>query len=350
MIFAFNLCFAEEINTIEEINSIVETDTLVKVDTVVIVDTVILKDTLIKSDTSKVDLSELDTVKVLNEQKLLSVGPMLMFVYYDEKFPPEDLIEMYGISKTVGEPKSTEYGSNLGVRVSYRRVFDNGLLIYPKIKLLLGPDTQYDGSTQGEPVVDPMSGDTVAYEFEPAEMKKDNLFVNGTVGLGYMFRPDNINIGLTVGVDARFWNRDLSGGIRELYYWINVPVSLIIENAPIKGWQFGSEITGLFMVAGAMDIRFPRIYNAFSDVTYPTLKLGNRAGLQAILYIRKFFNKDRFGVELSGIGEYYSFGKSPIEDVIDEYDGEVIGKVREPGSTTLWLGGNVRFLINFKKS
>ena len=86
-------------------------------------------------------------------QKTLEIGPMVSYVHYDEIFSVKDVEEIIGLDSTIGWPKSTEYGAQLGIRVSYRHLGKTIPLYFnPRISYQLFPKNQYDGTTQGQAI------------------------------------------------------------------------------------------------------------------------------------------------------------------------------------------------------
>jgi hypothetical protein len=189
-------------------------------------------------------LSSQRKISLFNYSEITSIGLTVGYLTYKEIIDLTDDIQQFkdhfgNAPKILGAPKSTENGVVFGLcadKTFYS--WQNRTLLRPKVSFLFGYNNTYDGSSQQQMVLDP-KGDTIGFEYDPVQYKKNNFFLNAGCDIGYAFPNLKLPFALYSGVDFKVWYRDLlatqgqlyySIGVNhsETYYWFNLPLGIII--------------------------------------------------------------------------------------------------------------------------
>lgn len=290
----------------------------------------------------------------------ISIGLRLAYFAYNELFPMEETLEFLGVDRIQGQPKSSEFGLCEGLELDLMgRIPGSPMFIRPRLSGFLGIMHRYDGSTQAD--VQVIGGDTVAV-YEPAEMRKNNYFLRGSLELGGGHFGKKGAITVFTGIDARLWSRTFSRQEKEYYYWCNLPLGLAMHANNNKGWRFGLEMRAFFMIGGAMHYVYdqPGLFST-SPIEAPPVYLSNE-----IPFARRFSWRvelpiqKRLGNALSlrfyPYFEYYHFGRSNIDtmtidpDYLYSYEpGSNLVPFYEPASDTYIGGLSLDLMLHFRR-
>jgi hypothetical protein len=295
---------------------------------------------------------------LFNYGKTVAIGPVATYFYYNEYIEIDPMVQLFRneylrAPQIMGTPKSSEYGTVIGVNFALSRFLPRPhLLIRPRVALLLGMGSTYDGSDMGQLYYD-SAGTTVGIQFTPHKDQKDNIFVMGGCDIGYVFSNAALPTAVYSGLDVKLWYRDMilysdQGNVppgttmSETYYWFSIPVGAIIIK-PLSGrWLLGAEPRVDLMFFGQMKINesVPG-----SDVTfdYPAVTLGSKASFRLDV-----FAQCRLGSSMSlKFGPYamvYGFGKSNTDTATASMYGQTVGRAAflEPASASYWVGFNLQ--------
>jgi hypothetical protein len=260
--------------------------------------------------------------------EVISFGLSLDYLYYNEDIDLSDEIRDFTkhfghAPQFFGAPKSTEYGLEVGLRGGATFYsLDNKLLLRPRVALLLGFGNTYDGSLQGQPVVN-SANDTTGISYSAYKFNKNNFFLHAACDLGYSFPYFNFPFAIYSGLDFKVWYRDLldNQGVlyyttnvanSETYYWLGVPLGFLVTRpvSPKLVWGLDANVTMMF--AGGMSVAMTDAYG--SPVNYPGVTLGNRASLKIELFAQNKLD-ERLAVRFAPYFLWYGFGKSNTETI-----------------------------------
>jgi hypothetical protein len=294
---------------------------------------------------------------LFNYGKTVAIGPVATYFYYNEYIEIDPMVQQFRgmflrAPRIAGTPKSTEYGTVIGVNFALSRFLPGPhLLIRPRVALLLGMGSTYDGSDMGQAY--DSAGTTVGIKFTPHKDQKDNIFVMGGCDIGYAFSNAALPVAIYSGLDIKLWYRDLilysyqgyvppGTTMSETYYWFSIPVGAIITKPLSWRWLLGAEPRADLMFFGQMKIDESV---TGSDVTYyyPALTLGSKASFRLDV-----FAQVRLGSSMSlKFGPYamvYGFGKSNTDTATVSSYGLTMERVAflEPASASYWVGFNLQ--------
>lgn len=243
-------------------------------------------------------------------RSIVSAGISLSWFYYVED---PDIVNALPL---LGTPKSTEYGTV--VTLSLGETFynwKNRLVIRPRVDLLVGYDNTYDGSYQGDPVLNSL-GDTVAYVFAPLKFQKTNLSLFAECDAGYAFPFAKFPFFVYTGLNFKLWYRNLLNSSNvlfssqasnsETYYWFSVPLGVNIVRPIDSRWIVGGDASVNFMFFGSMQANQA---SGDSVVNFPAVTLGNRASVKIELFIEKK-RDNKPAMRFTPYFAYYSFAQS----------------------------------------
>ncbi len=291
----------------------------------------------------------------------ISIGLRLGYFAYNEIFPEDETLEFLGVDRVEGVPKSSEYGLCEGLELDLMgRIPGSPMFVRPRLSGYLGIMHRYDGSTQAD-IREDVNGDTVAV-YEPAQMRKNNYFLRGSVELGGGHFGRKGALTIFTGLDMRLWSRTFSRQEKEYYYWLNLPLGLAMHLNGNNGWRYGLETRVFFMAYGAMQYVYdtPGMFST-SPIDAPAVELSNEIpfGRRVSVRIEVPIQK-RVGNALSlrfyPYFEYYHFGRSNVDTMrIDQdYDyysepGYDVVPFYEPASHTYVGGLSVDLVIHFRR-
>jgi hypothetical protein len=258
--------------------------------------------------------------------EIISFGLSLDYLYYNEDIDLNDEIRSFTDRfgrppQFFGAPKSTEYGFALGLhgRAAFYSL-ENKLFLRPRAALLLGFGNTYDGSLQGQPVLN-STGDTIGLGYAPYKFTKNNFFLHAACDLGYSFPYFKFPFVIYTGLDFKLWYRDLidNQGVlyyttnvanSETYYWLGVPLGVLVTRPVSQKLVLGMDASVTVMLAGGMSVAMTAADG--SPLKYPGVALGNRASLKAELFVQKKVD-DRLSMRFAPYFLWYAFGKSNTE-------------------------------------
>ncbi len=282
----------------------------------------------------------------------LSTAPSISYFHYNEFIDLGGVIqsfkERYHKTPEIdGKPHSTEYGISPGLSFRFTKFFPHtGIMLRPQCSLIFGLFNTYNGSTQGEPIVN-SHNDTTGFKYEPIDGTKRNIFTNAEFDFGYCFK---FPLALYGGLRFNFWNRDLFSDAYisnyENYYRLSIPIGAILYIPIGSQWIIGLETFLDCMFYGSMQAKLEArgLINAIK-YDFPLVHLGNKIGYQIELTAGKKVNKYLF-IQFSPYLSVYGFGKSNTDSVtISDYYYNYLQKSAfyEPKSVTYWIGFNVFF-------
>ncbi len=280
-----------------------------------------------------------------------SAGLRLSYFHYSELFPADELIEFVqrhnsDIVRFVGWPKSDEHGVCEGIELEFvQPIPGTPLFLRPKLGAALGIMHTYDGSLQGERDSTP---DTLIVTYEPYVDRKNNFFLHGGAHIGGGYFGDAVTALAFTGFDLHWWSRTFATSyFEEYYYWVNIPLGLLVDVALPGGWAIGFEPQVAFMLAGRMravlDFRGP--FNRVSEFPPFELSYGvpfkKRYSFGFKASVRKRLSP-LLSLRVVPSFEYYHFERSNVQQ---QYYSEGIAVVYEPASRTFTggLGLDVMF-------
>lgn len=228
--------------------------------------------------------------------------------------------ETYGYPPLIrGEPKSTEYGLLTGFSYSTTRTFGHsGWFLQPRVSPIVGLVNTYDGSEQGEEIVDDR-GNTIGVEFKSASMQKTNIFLTGSLLVGYGKPKDKISLAYYSGLRAKLWYRSMESleatgeslGLVEMYLWFNLPIGVTMFVPMTSSWTFSADFSIDLMISGTMMTLITNSeYSEYFD--FPNVTLGNKAGYKLEC---AFMGRvaSRLFLRIAPYIQLYGFGKSNTE-------------------------------------
>jgi hypothetical protein len=265
---------------------------------------------------------------------IVSLGLSFSYLYYNEDIDISDIIgkfsERFGHSpRIVGTPKSTEYGTALGVTGSVMYFnWEKRLMVRPRAGLTVGFDNTYDGSLQGQLYRGSLN-DTIGVEFDPYSFKKNNVFLFSGCDAGYAFPSFFIPCFMYTGLDFKLWYRDLMNNQGtgyynfevnnwETYYWFSIPLGIYLARQTGAAYVLGADACVNFMFYGAMKAGQTSGEGGVT-IDYPAVTLGNRAAVRVEVFIQKK-RDDGPSVRFSPYFMFYTFGRSN-SDIAQSSDG-----------------------------
>jgi hypothetical protein len=283
---------------------------------------------------------------IFDYAKIVEVGPSLSWFYYNEHIDINPLIRQFRNEYMyqpviVGTPKSSEYGAVLGFNLRTARLMRKPHLFFrSRFALLLGIANSYDGSLQGYTDTSAGVGGIV---YKPSKEQKNNVYVFGGVDAGYAFANAKCPWAVYSGLDIKVWYRDLtfysqqssSASSSELYYWLSVPLGVVLTRPVSPDLLFGVEPRCDFMVYGRMQISETVSY-------YPTLTLGNRASFRLDAFMQTRLGS-MVSLRFGPYAMFYGFGQSNTDTVtVPVYGGYQAEQMAfcEPASASFWVGFN----------
>jgi hypothetical protein len=282
-------------------------------------------------------------------RNIVSAGISLSWYYYAEN--PEIVHDL----PLLGVPKSTEYGTIISLSLGETFYnWKNRLVIRPRVDLLVGYDDTYDGSYQGDPVLNSL-GDTVAYAFAPLKFQKTNISLFAECDAGYAFPFAKFPFFMYTGLDFKLWYRNLLNNSNvlfsseasnsETYYWFSVPLGVNIVRPINSRWIMGGDANVNFMFFGSMQVS-QSVGNVPSG--YPAVTLGNQASVRIELFIEKK-RDNKPAMRFAPYFLYYSFSRSNSA-VAQASDGTSLS-FYEPSSNSFLVGATLswEFLGNGNK-
>lgn len=291
---------------------------------------------------------------LFNYAKIAATGSSLSWLYYKEHPDINPIIRqfrnLYLIQPSIiGTPKSNEYGAVMGFNLDIARFVQKPhLFVRSRFALLLGIANTYDGSLQ--PVAD-TAGGTGSIVFTPKTEQKNNIFICGGIDVGPAFADAKCPWTAYTGLDLKVWYRDMTssseqsagGSSSELYYWLSVPLGMIITKPVSPRLLLGCEPRVDFMFYGRMQAS--ESDENTGSVNFPALTLGNRASFRVDAFLQT-----RLGSTVSlRFGPYvmlYGFAQSNTDTVTlpGNYGGPGYRETfTEPESASLWIGINFMF-------
>jgi|GEM_PF-2523225 hypothetical protein len=287
-------------------------------------------------------------------RKVVSLGPWISYFYYNENIDVAPLVQWFRDEfstnpKLTGTPKSSEYGSLIGLRLQISRYLRNpNLFIRPGVALLLGIGNTYDGSSMDYD----MQSNSIGITFTPVVMQKTNIFLFGSCDMGYSFLPGRWRLTPYTGLDGKLWIRDMTDmtssssiSSSEAYYWFSVPAGLIVARALSPRAVFGIEPRVDFMFFGQMQVNESDLSSSV-NYEYPAVTLGNRASYRLETFLQIQASK-KLSLSFSLFGLMYGFGKSNIDTATISNDYQSVKTTfLEPSSATYQVGFtfNIGFL------
>lgn len=286
---------------------------------------------------------------------ILFIEPSLNYFYYNEHVELNDFIasflqEYSRQPAIIGMPKSSEYGTVLGVNVGeflhsrYTRLFAR-----LHAGILFGIGNTYDGSSQVQPI--DSAGTVIGLEFIPHTDNKDNYFLSAGVDAGYTFPDEKYPLAVYSGINFRYWYRDmimyeakryLPSDVSqwESYYWFSIPLGVLVTKPVSPRWVIGAEPHIDLMFFGQMKLNYT--YGSQQLIDCPAVTLGNRASYTLELFSQERINKET-SLKFSTYVMLYGFGKSNVATALIASDtGAVKTSFWEPASGSVWIGFNVQ--------
>jgi|WetSurMetagenome_2_1015567.scaffolds.fasta_scaffold00142_21 hypothetical protein len=279
---------------------------------------------------------------------VVSAGVSLSWLYYAEETDVAEVARNfenaygYAPQRITGAPKSTEYGVIEGIHLAATLFnWQNKLIVRPKGGLLVGFGNTYDGSTQAQPVLNASGDSAIGFEFYPVKFQKTNVFFFAGCDAGYALPYGALPCFIYTGLDFKLWYRNLisnqyvlyaSGGSNwETYYWLSVPLGVMLSH-PVNGRVVvGMDASVNFMVYGAMQVGMDA---GASSVSYPAVVLGNRPSARIELFVEKK-RDNRPGLKFAPYFLYYGFARS---NEAAASDGETFF---EPSSNSFLFGATL---------
>jgi len=248
-----------------------------------------------------------------------------------------------------GAPKSTEYGTDVGISASGSFYsWRNRLFLRPRLDLIVGIGNTYDGSTQGEPVVD-SPGDTTGIQFFSFTGSKNNflLFAGCDIGyalpswkeiqspwyhglliplegilspgLGLLFCSSPTPPVLYGGIDFRWWYRDLTMTQDNTYYFgtptnvetytsYSLAIGLMCSRPVSPDYVVGFDERVGLMFYGQMK-ETVNTGSGDSTVDFPAVTLGNYPSFRLELFAQRKIG-DHTSVKFAPYFLFYGFEKS----------------------------------------
>jgi hypothetical protein len=290
--------------------------------------------------------------------QVISTGVSLDYFHYNEEVDLGDDIASFREHfqrepEIKGAPKSTEYGTDVGIGASGAFYsWRTRLFFRPRAELVLGIGNTYDGSTQGEPIV-ASPGDTSGLQFFSITGKKNNFLVFAGGDFGYNLPFFRFPLVAYLGIDFMWWYRDLIFTQGGTYYFGNasnvetytrfaLPVGILCVKPVSPDRALGCDVRMDWMFYGTMK---ETVNTGSSDSTavFPAVTLGNRPSVKIELFMQKKMN-GAAAVKFSLYFVYYGFGKSNTETATTTVSssGTVYQQVfLEPSSKTFRLGGSL---------
>jgi hypothetical protein len=258
-----------------------------------------------------------------NFGQILSMGLSLSYFYYNEDISLDDDIASFGNGsnqpfQVIGTPKSTESGTEVGISASAAFYsWRNRLFFRPKAELLLGIGNTYDGSSQGQPLVD--SGRTVGLQFSSIKGNKNNFFLFAGCDVGYSFPFFKFPFVIYTGIDYGWWYRDLTfsqdntiyigaAGNVETYTRYALPVGVFCATPISPEFAVGFDARVDWMFFGQMK-ETVNTGSSDSTVDFPVVTLGNRGLVRLEVFLQRKLN-EHVSVKYAPYALFYSFGKS----------------------------------------
>jgi hypothetical protein len=292
--------------------------------------------------------------------EVISFGLSVDYLYYNENVDLSDEIRnfTYHFGRAPlfsGAPKSTEYGFLIGLRgggTFYS--LENKLFLRPRVAVLLGFGNTYDGSLQGQPLLN-STGDTTGISFDPYKFNKNNFFLHAACDLGYSFPLYNFPFVIYTGLDFKLWYRDLiasqdvlyyAAGVAnsETYYWLGIPLGVLVTRPVNPKLVVGMDASATVMLTGGMSVTMTAADG--SAANYPAVTLGNRTYLMVELFTQNKLN-DRLAVKFAPYFIWYSFGKSNIETATSGLDAQTFF---EPSSDSYLMGFVLTWEVLWKRA
>jgi hypothetical protein len=253
-----------------------------------------------------------------------SIGLSLSYFDYNEDTRVDDDIqsftEHFGKAPLIlGAPKSSESGVDFSISggatfYSWR----NRLFLRPRAELVFGINNTYDGSTQGEWIVD-LPGDTTGMQYYSYKGKKNNVFIFAGCDLGYAPPMFKFPVVIYTGFDYKWWYRNLDitqdgtyyfGPVSnvETYSWFALPLGVLCTKPVSPDLAIGFDARMDWMFYGNMQAT-NNTGASDSTVDFPAVTLGNRAAFRLELFALNKGN-ERASTKYSAYFMYYGFGKS----------------------------------------
>ena len=295
--------------------------------------------------------------------EVISFGFSLDYLYYNENVDLSEEISnfTYHFRKAPlfsGAPKSTEYGFLIGLRgggTFYS--LENKLFLRPRAAVLLGFNNTYDGSLQGQPLLN-STGDTTGISYDPYKFTKNNFFLHAGCDLGYSFPLVNFPFVIYTGLDFKLWYRDLmasqdvlyyAAGVAnsETYYWLGVPLGVLVTRPVNPKLVVGMDASATVMLTGGMNVTMTA--GDGSAANYPAVTLGNRTSLKLELFAQNKLS-DRLAVKFAPYFMWYSFGKSNIETATGGIGGSDAQTFFEPSSDSYLMGFILTWEVLWKRA
>jgi hypothetical protein len=256
-----------------------------------------------------------------------SIGLSLSYFDYNEDTRLDDDIRSFTghFNRTpliIGAPKSSENGFDFNVNGGATFYsWQNRLFFRPRAELVLGIDNTYNGSTQGEWIVD-APGDTTGIQFHPYSGKKNNIFIFAGCDAGYALPLFRYPFIIYTGFDYKWWYRNLniteentyyagSASNAETYSWFALPLGIICVKPISPDLALGFDARVDWMFYGDMNV-IVNTGSSDSTVDYPTVTLGNRPLFRLELFAQKK-RTEQTSIKYSAYVMYYGFGKSNTE-------------------------------------
>jgi hypothetical protein len=279
----------------------------------------------------------------------ISIGLSLDYFHYNEIIDMSDDIqsfkEHYGSPpQIIGAPKSTEYGTDVGICGSAAFYsWRSRLFVRPRAELQLGIGNTYDGSSQREYIVD-SPGDTTGLLFSSYKGKKNNFLIFAGCDAGYALPFFKSPVVLYTGIDFLWWYRDLTPTFDNTYYFgtpgsvetysrFALPVGLLCVKPVSSEIAVGLDARVDWMFYGTMknDVTTG---SGDSTVVYPAVTLGDFPTLRIEVFMVDKAN-DHAAWKFSPYLLFYGFGKSNTDVSTNQQ------AFFEPSSRSFWLGCTV---------
>lgn len=226
--------------------------------------------------------------------------------------------------------KSEEYGMLFGIILDYEHKAPESIMFDLSYNLAKGK-TRYDGSMQSS------SYDTLGNYLGPVKDTTDNTFINLDTEIGYTFLIRSWYL-LTpfIGLGINAWDRELSDGVDEVYFWGYASAGLQYDYDVNSYWQYGLHLKVMQMLHGKMDL---------PDNSSDSMTLGDKTHFEisAPIIYKPDPQSDHYW-RFTPYYQYQSFGESDIIYLhINNSSGNFYAPVYEPASRTHIIGAEVEF-------
>ncbi len=313
---------------------------------------------LAKGKTEVSSIRELSSLKIFDYKSRFSLGISLPYFYYCESIKGSDVqrsfIEQFGTvpDTFIGAPKSTEYGFLPGMSFNYTHTSKIGLFIQPAITFMVGLNNTYDGSSQGQPIIN-QNNDTVGLSYTPIKDTKRNIFLDGSFKLGYLNSSYSTAFSFYTGLNANLWNRDFKSTKYicnyENYFWYSIPLGVEVYFINKPTVILGMKLEATLMFYGQMHAYLYERGNKNNGIDYPSLQLGHKAGYHFSIDAGKIL-REHLLIKVSPFVTFYGFGKSDTKQATlkSSYSSSTEQKAfkfYEPESATLLTGLSIKFIL-----